>query len=61
MTIPLSHHKQLTMHELNSCRGSRVGCEKSLQTGCDYIGTGEIGTVFELANVKCRAREEFRS
>ena len=41
------------MHELNSCSGSRLGCEKSLQTGCDCIGTGEIGAVFELANVKC--------
>ena len=57
MTILLSHHKQLTMHELNSCSGSRVGCDKSLQIGCDRIGTGEIGSVFELANVKCSARK----
>ena len=25
----LSHHNPLTMHELNSCRGGRVGCEWS--------------------------------
>src|SRR6266436_1047556 len=27
-TDPLMHHEPLTMHELNRCRGSRVGCEK---------------------------------
>jgi len=33
LVVALTYRKALTMHELNSCRDSRVGCEKAVATG----------------------------